>query len=81
MSDNRQKLEAIFDAAVELNGPERDIYLARACGDDQHLRRRVEKLLQALNRAGDFLTRGEPTSELVRIRTQTKIAKRAILSR
>ncbi|MBI3417854.1 MAG: serine/threonine protein kinase [Verrucomicrobia bacterium] len=58
MSEDRKKLEAIFNAALELTGTEREIYLARACADDAPLRQQVEKLLQALDRADGFLTRG-----------------------
>ncbi|MCI0539779.1 MAG: serine/threonine protein kinase [Verrucomicrobiales bacterium] len=75
MSDNRLKLEAIFDAALELSGPEREIYLARVCGEDTQLRQQVEKLLRALDRAGDFLTRGESSSE---IKTQAAVENRPV---
>jgi hypothetical protein len=60
MSQANDRLEAIFDAAVEVSGPERELYLARACGGDVQLRQRVEKLLRALDRAGGFLTHAEP---------------------
>ena len=40
--------EAIFDAAIQLKkGPEREAYLAQACGEDSKLRADVEALLQA----------------------------------
>ncbi len=60
MSRANDRLEAIFDAAVELSGPDRELYLARACEGDAQLRQRVEKLLRALDRAGGFLTHAEP---------------------
>jgi WD40 repeat protein len=61
MSASEQKLEAIFDAAIELSQTEREIYLKRACGQDADLRARVEKLLRALEQAGQFLTQaGNP---------------------
>jgi serine/threonine protein kinase/tetratricopeptide (TPR) repeat protein len=45
----------IFEAARELReGPERRSYLAAACGDDAGLRRRVEGLLKASERAEAF---------------------------
>ena len=60
MSATPENLEAIFAAAVERSGPDREAYLARACGSDAALRERVEKLLRALERAGRFLTQAEP---------------------
>src|SRR4051812_39276384 len=48
--------KAIFTAALELAaGPDRAAYLAGACGDDAGLRRRVEQLLAAHERASDIL--------------------------
>jgi len=41
MSKKHGQLEAIFNAALEFTGPERELYLARACGDDTSLRQRV----------------------------------------
>src|ERR1051325_484620 len=58
MSGVHPRLEAVFDAALELSGSEREAYLARACGEDRELRTQVQKLLQALGRAGDFLNEG-----------------------
>ena len=49
-------VKAIFTAALDVPaGPERDAYLDAACGGDDGLRRRVEALLAALERAGDVL--------------------------
>ena len=59
MTQEHDKLQRIFDAALELSGSERDSYLARACGDDAPLRARVEKLLRASDRAGAFLAHPE----------------------
>jgi WD40 repeat protein len=57
MDPRKQRIEAIFGAAVELTTPEqREIYLARACGDDQALRWEIEQLIQAYDKAGNFLT-------------------------
>jgi eukaryotic-like serine/threonine-protein kinase len=60
MGQANDRLEAIFDAAAELSGPERELYLARACRGDVPLRQRIEKLLRALDRAGGFLTHADP---------------------
>jgi tetratricopeptide (TPR) repeat protein len=56
MSPGGPDVKAIFTAALEIpEGPERDAYLAAARGDDSGLRRRVDDLLAALERASDVL--------------------------
>jgi serine/threonine protein kinase/tetratricopeptide (TPR) repeat protein len=46
----------IFVAALEIDNPaDRHDYLATACGSDTALRGRVDRLLNALGRAGNFL--------------------------
>jgi eukaryotic-like serine/threonine-protein kinase len=59
MSQNHDQLETLFNAALGLSPPEREAYLAHACGGDAQLRQRVERLLRALDQAGGFLTAGE----------------------
>jgi serine/threonine protein kinase/tetratricopeptide (TPR) repeat protein len=50
------QVEDIFLAALEKGTPEdRAAYLEEACKDDPELRRRVERLLEAHPKAGDFL--------------------------
>jgi eukaryotic-like serine/threonine-protein kinase len=63
MSQKHDPLEAIFNAALEFTGSERELYLARACGNDASLRQRVEKLLRALEEVGGFL--GDAEGEAV----------------
>jgi tetratricopeptide (TPR) repeat protein len=56
MSQGGPHVKAIFTAALEVpEGPERDAYLAAACGADVSLRRRVEDLLAAFAQASDIL--------------------------
>ncbi len=56
MSRAGPDVKAIFTAALDLSrGPEREAYLAAACGGDDALRRRVEDLLAALDLASDVL--------------------------
>jgi serine/threonine protein kinase len=56
MDPRKQRIEAVFDQAVELKSPEeRAAYLSQACGDEPQLRREIEELLQADERAGGFL--------------------------
>src|SRR5437762_12094917 len=59
MSESDDKLEILFDAVLGLPPDQRPAYIARACGNDEELRRRLERLLRNLDRAGNFLTHGE----------------------
>jgi eukaryotic-like serine/threonine-protein kinase len=62
MSEELNKLEQLFQAALDLASPvERAEYLARACGVDTALRQRVEKLLRAHDTAGLFLDPETPS--------------------
>lgn len=49
--------ETIFAAALELPSAERSAYLAKTCGNDSALRKSVEALLSATERAGGFMSR------------------------
>ena len=49
--------ETIFAAALELESAERADYLAKACGGNSTLRKRLEGLLAASERAGNFMAR------------------------
>ncbi|MBL9139915.1 MAG: serine/threonine protein kinase [Verrucomicrobiales bacterium] len=67
MSSEFQRDLEVFTEAVALPADQRPAFLDRACGDDSHLRRRVEGLLATYGRVGDFLeappeeiTRGRP---------------------
>lgn len=61
MSEELDKLEQLFHAALELpSSEERTAYLAQACGGDAALQRRVEKLLRAHQTVGDFLSPETP---------------------
>jgi WD40 repeat protein/serine/threonine protein kinase len=54
--NNPSLLEAVFFAALEKGSPEERVaYLDGACTGDPDLRRRVEKMLAAQDRAGSFL--------------------------
>ena len=49
-------VKAVFDSAHEIASPaERQAYLDRVCADAPELRRRVEGMLQAYDRAGSVL--------------------------
>ncbi|MHB0960015.1 MAG: tetratricopeptide repeat protein [Pirellulaceae bacterium] len=47
--------QTIFTAAIDRDPAERPAFLDRACGTDQSLRQRVEKLIGLHENAGDFL--------------------------
>src|SRR5262245_62105680 len=49
--------QTIFTAALEREPAERAAFLAGACGADQELRERIEKLLGLHDHAGHFLER------------------------
>jgi serine/threonine protein kinase/tetratricopeptide (TPR) repeat protein len=53
-----EKAGHLFQAVLELRPDERMAYLRQACGEDESLRREVESLLAAEERAGDFLDAG-----------------------
>jgi eukaryotic-like serine/threonine-protein kinase len=54
-------LDTIFAAAIELSSPaDREVYIARACGENADLRERVTELVAAHFRAGTFLDAPAP---------------------
>ena len=56
MANEKKRIEEIYHLALEKkNKKERSAYLDSACGDDSKLRASVEGLLQAHDKAGDFL--------------------------
>src|SRR5687767_2518694 len=55
MDQTEQREEAVFEAALQLAAAERPAYLDQACAGDADLRRRVEMLLGAFERAGGFM--------------------------
>jgi hypothetical protein len=66
MTPGGPDVKAIFTTALEHPpGPDRDAYLAGACGGDAALRRRVEELLAALDRASDVLGPAGPPATAV----------------
>ena len=61
MSDS-SRVEEIFEGALALSGAERAAFLDDACASDAALRRDVEGLLRASDRAGGFLEGRTPGS-------------------
>ena len=55
MKSDPDREVTIFTEALEVSMQERDAFLDRECGDDENLRRKVEALLRAHDRLGDFL--------------------------
>ncbi len=66
-----QRAKEIFSAALSKSGAERAAVLDDGCGDDDALRALVEKLLDANDRAGGFLTSPE---ELLGAETAASLA-------
>ena len=61
MEAARDKIEALFDAALELKSPaERAVFLERECAGDASLRTRVERLLSAHERSQGFFENCRP---------------------
>ena len=53
-SDSDREVD-IFTEALELSLQARDAFLERVCSGDQDLRRRLEAMLRAHDRLGNFL--------------------------
>ncbi len=60
MNDSSDRVAVIFAEAIQLSAGERSAYLERACGADEELGRRLERLLKAHDQAGDFLEQPAP---------------------
>src|SRR5437660_11939675 len=61
MNQDKLRVDSIFLAAVEKStDTERSAYLDGACGSDQGLRERVERLLAAHGKDGSFLESPPP---------------------
>src|SRR5260370_13269408 len=60
MNDPPKRDVGVFAEALQLPSAERSGYLERACGADEQLRQRVERLLKAHDHAGDFLENPPP---------------------
>ena len=62
MSDKKQREEALFEAARNLNDPaQREAFLDHACASDPALRRRLEALLAAETKAEKFFDESGPS--------------------
>ena len=56
MTRDDPSFDTIFSGAIEIaSSEERAAFVARACGTDEELRRRVERLVDAHFQAGSFL--------------------------
>src|SRR5262245_8516191 len=63
MNPNRDREEAIFEAAREIRSTEeRTAYLAKMCGVDTDLRKRIESMLKDDSAAGEFFQTREATA-------------------
>src|SRR6266540_2806655 len=55
MNQAEPREEAVFEAALQLPTDQRAAFLDQTCAEDADLRRRVEALLGAFERAGGFM--------------------------
>lgn len=56
MADNKKSNRELFDEALKITDPaKREEFLAAECGEDGAQRRRVNALLKAFGKAGDFM--------------------------
>src|SRR5256886_2620184 len=53
--EHRQKVEEIFQSALERAPGERSAFLSDACGQDEELRKEVESLIASHERPGEFI--------------------------
>ena len=66
MNSDSDREVAIFTEALKLPLEGRDAFLERACGDDEDLRHRLDAMLRAHDRLGNFLEEpptGGPSNE------------------
>jgi hypothetical protein len=64
MNDDAGREMAVFTDAVKLPPHDRAAFLDNACSGDEELRRKVEALLRAHDRIGNFLEE-PPTGESI----------------
>ncbi len=63
MNADSEREMAIFTEALKVPPQKRDAFLERKCGGNEWLRRRLEALLRAYDRLGNFLeTPADPRS-------------------
>jgi hypothetical protein len=55
MKDDAGREVAVFTEAIKVSRQQRAAFLNKACGGDEELRRKVESLLKAHDRVGNFL--------------------------
>jgi hypothetical protein len=55
MNDDAGREVGVFTEAIKVGRSERTAFLDKACGNDENLRRKVEALLNAHDRLGNFL--------------------------
>jgi serine/threonine protein kinase len=68
MSRAEQREEEVFEAALKSPANQRGAYLDMECAGDVELRRRVEALLGALERAGGFMKDSAAATRIVQFR-------------
>ena len=67
-----QQIDQLLDAALQRNAEERGLFLTDVCAGDESLRREVESLLAAHNRAATFIEASPPVAAEVITDDQAK---------
>ncbi len=62
-----EKIEALFNQAVEMPLDERELFLKNSCGADSQLREQVDKLIKADEEAGNFIESTVPLSHITKL--------------
>ena len=76
MSRQQPKIEEIFAGTLDIDSPrERRAYLEHACGGDAALRKKIERLVEAHEAAGDFLE--TPMAQIAPERTDSLLEQQA----
>ena len=60
MNGDSEREIAIFTQALKISPQKREAFFERACGGDEELRRKVEALLKAHGRLGNFMEEPPP---------------------
>lgn len=74
-TESWDRLQALFDEAVERDTAERAAFVAQACGDDAELKTRLGHLLAAYEQAGAALE-ASTTSRTLRAKVLSQVGPR-----
>src|SRR5437764_1193073 len=67
IAQQKEREEAIFQAALDQPAPERAGHVRKACGTDRSLEKRILSLLSAEDEAADFLEKPASAIQLAQV--------------